>query len=986
MVAEGNDYPVDLAPGGRLQCYYQVWEKKKCHPRVALILKHGYKIVLVKPIELSRFPTIQSGYAHPQKQKFLVDCVQEMLQKKAIIQVKMSASLGFYSRLFLVPKPGKKWRPVIDLSVVNMHLSVPTFKMETAEIIRNSICKGEWVVSVDLTDAYFHIPIHQKSQNLLRFHVGGRSFQFRALPFGIATAPLEFTRIAREVKFMLQNMGIRIHQYLDDWLLQAPTQQICMEQSRQLVQFVQELGWVINFKKSELTPTQKFDFLGYRFDLTKGEVLPTEKNGHRRSKQQSNNNSQDPDVFHRHSGISGEDSPNGQIAHEALPMVSQNSLEVSPIIGQKDTMFRNFEKTSGMVEKSKKCTDRLSPSCRRTQSPVIYRCFDQRLGCSFGRPDNQWTVVGHRSKFAYKHSRDEGSVLGNKVFPVPSFESKGLGGLRQCDSSSLPQQTGGDPLTGDVSHGLASDGFLQPQGNFAKGSSYPRVSQCNSRQSVSQGQDYSDRMVPSSQDFSGNLPNLAQTNGRFVCDQDEQQITSVCVSCPRSKCNGGRCIEHLVAGTRRLCLLSSCSHTQSSSKDENLCMPNDCSSPRVARDELVLGYDRTVHKTSTTSSPLGNSSQATVQPQVPSKSSVLESTCLAPGFKAESPQKFSKSVAERVKAPQRFSSRRVYESRWAIFESWCKQSQVEFKKPTLSSIADFLTYLFNEKGLKPTTIAGYRTAIADHLGPAGIEISNSFELNRLIASFHRDRPVKDRNIPSWDLSLVLLALTKAPFEPHKDAPLKILTFKTVFLMTLASGRRRGEVHAWTFRSLKHKTGWKEVTVSPSSVFLAKNQLASDGPSIVQPVVIPALKPSLDQSLTEDMTLCPVRSLRYYIDKTKDLREGKHLLFISFKSGFSGDIQRSTISSWIKQTVMLAYQGSDLETQSLSRVKAHDVRSMAASLAFKGGVSLDQILGACFWKSHTTFTNFYLKDVAWRSKESSEYSLGSVVSAQHIVKL
>ena len=48
----------------------------------------------------------------------------------------------------------------------------------------------------------------------------------------------------------------------------------------------------------------------------------------------------------------------------------------------------------------------------------------------------------------------------------------------------------------------------------------------------------------------------------------------------------------------------------------------------------------------------------------------------------------------------------------------------------------------------------------------------------------------------------------------------------------------------------------------------------------------------------------------------------------------------------------------------------------------GGVSLDQILGACFWKSHTTFTNFYLKDVAWRSKESSEYSLGSVVSAQH----
>ena len=82
-------------------------------------------------------------------------------------------------------------------------------------------------------------------------------------------------------------------------------------------------------------------------------------------------------------------------------------------------------------------------------------------------------------------------------------------------------------------------------------------------------------------------------------------------------------------------------------------------------------------------------------------------------------------------------------------------------------------------------------------------------------------------------------------------------------MTLALGRRRGEVHAWTFKSLKHKTGWKEVTVAPSSVFLSKNQLASDGPNVVQPVVI-----------------------RHSNDKTKDLREEKHLLFIR-KMGFQG---------------------------------------------------------------------------------------------------
>ena len=93
--------------------------------------------------------------------------------------------------------------------------------------------------------------------------------------------------------------------------------------------------------------------------------------------------------------------------------------------------------------------------------------------------------------------------------------------------------------------------------------------------------------------------------------------------------------------------------------------------------------------------------------------------------------------------------------------------------------------------MKPATIAGYRTAISDHLGPFGLEVGKSIHLNRLLASFYRDKPFLNRGIPSWDLSLVLMSLTKAPFEPLKDASLKILTFKTVSLMALAAGKRRG---------------------------------------------------------------------------------------------------------------------------------------------------------------------------------------------------
>ena len=90
----------------------------------------------------------------------------------------------------------------------------------------------------------------------------------------------------------------------------------------------------------------------------------------------------------------------------------------------------------------------------------------------------------------------------------------------------------------------------------------------------------------------------------------------------------------------------------------------------------------------------------------------------------------------------------------------------------------------------------------------------------------------------------------------------------------------------------------------------------------------------------------MRALRYYLDRTKDLRAGKDLVFVSFRKSFQKDIVPATVSSWIKQTVLLCYQLSDHEAQTIHQVRAHDVRAFAASKAFQGGVSLDQILSAC----------------------------------------
>ena len=313
-------------------------------------------------------------------------------------------------------------------------------------------------------------------------------------------------------------------------------------------------------------------------------------------------------------------------------------------------------------------------------------------------------------------------------------------------------------------------------------------------------------------------------------------------------------------------------------------MQDDSTGPRVARDAMVLGSGGSLDQGTPTAPSLEDNFETATFQQVPQQRGVPESTCVASGFQESNSGRFSSEVAERIEAPQRESSRKVYQSRWAIYGQWCSQNKVDITSTTVPQVAEFLNYLFTVKNLKPATITGYRTAIADALGSQGELISKSLELNRLLASFTRDRPKPNRSIPTWDLSLVLLGLTKPPFEPLSEAPLKWLTYTTVFLLALASGKRRSEIHAWTHSSVSSRRNWSEVTVSPSPAFLAKNQLASDGPDSIKPVVIPALTTMLDSSLVEDKSLCPVRALKVYLDKTKSMRKGKALLVVSLREG------------------------------------------------------------------------------------------------------
>ena len=249
----------------------------KCSDSVLNIITNSYVLPFISKPNLVRAPLIRSGYKALHKEQALASCIQSLLSKNAIERVENVKSLWFYSHLFLVPKPHQRWRPVIDLSRLNKFLLVERFKMEIPESIRASLIPGEWVSSIDLSEAYLHIPIHPNSRRYLSFCHRSQVFQFTSLPFGLATAPQVFTMIVKEVKLMALTRRIRLHQYLDDWLIRAQSQEEAQVNTQTVVDLTQSLGWIINQEKSELKPAQVFSFVGYKYHLDSALVKPTQE-------------------------------------------------------------------------------------------------------------------------------------------------------------------------------------------------------------------------------------------------------------------------------------------------------------------------------------------------------------------------------------------------------------------------------------------------------------------------------------------------------------------------------------------------------------------------------------------------------------------------------------------------------------------------------------------------------------------------------------
>ena len=236
--------------------------------------ERGLHPPLSDPVKLDKVSKHHKLLCQSPQESLPVGGITSAYRQKRSRAGKQSNISGVFQRTILSAQPNNKWRPILDLSNLNQFLKVKKFKMETPETIRTSLQQGEWVTSISF-DTCFHILIQEQPRKYLRFHDQGQTYQFKALPFALSLAPLEFTVVVKEVKLMAIHKCIRIQQYLDDWLVRARSHHSCLEHTQDLVKMCQQLGWLVNLEKSELEPKQVFDFVGYQFDLKSSRVRPT---------------------------------------------------------------------------------------------------------------------------------------------------------------------------------------------------------------------------------------------------------------------------------------------------------------------------------------------------------------------------------------------------------------------------------------------------------------------------------------------------------------------------------------------------------------------------------------------------------------------------------------------------------------------------------------------------------------------------------------
>jgi hypothetical protein len=211
-----------------------------------------------------------------EQQLLLSQAILDLVSKGAVHQV-VEQKDQFLSTLFIVQQVNKN-RPVFKLKTLNKYVHTEKFKLESLDLLKTMLKPNDFLMKLDLKDAYYLVPVAVKHRKNLRFHFQDVTYEFQCLPFGLSSAPRAFTKLVKPVIAILRISGIRVVIYLDDLLLfhQDPIE--LQTVFKIVITLLTDLGFIIKLEKCSPSPTQAIIFLGAQLNSTDMTIaVPLEK-------------------------------------------------------------------------------------------------------------------------------------------------------------------------------------------------------------------------------------------------------------------------------------------------------------------------------------------------------------------------------------------------------------------------------------------------------------------------------------------------------------------------------------------------------------------------------------------------------------------------------------------------------------------------------------------------------------------------------------
>lgn len=245
---------------GNISRYYSSWSQITDNNFILRIIREGYKIQFINN---PSFPSsVISSPSNSEKRLALRTQINKHLSTGAISEIQPHND-HVLSRVFTVKKSNGEDRMIIDLSLINTQINKVSFKMETYENILDILQPLDYMASIDLSDAFFSVPLHNESKKYVVFEFENKRYSFNVLPFGMTSSPRIFSKVLRVAIIHLRSLGIKILSYLDDIFLCASDSISLKSNITTTLNLLTSLGFYPNFSKSSLTPSHCLCHLGF---------------------------------------------------------------------------------------------------------------------------------------------------------------------------------------------------------------------------------------------------------------------------------------------------------------------------------------------------------------------------------------------------------------------------------------------------------------------------------------------------------------------------------------------------------------------------------------------------------------------------------------------------------------------------------------------------------------------------------------------------